>query len=406
MKSILSKFKVDLILVLFLIISCTNSNNSYQYKETVDDEANELKDENIVEPDFNGEYCATVEYFNNNTVTKSEYQLIIEADANELLKINFPQGWLDQSHFSGGEFDEEGFTEITDDQGYKYSIQILGEASDCFINMPLLNQCLALLESGKQCLRLTDNTNKLCWQHQMIVNPLESEIKTEYEIKNISTDAKIKLVNEILDMIESSYNSGDIITLGHLLSFYKFIPQANLIYIKEIDKPVLFIQTFSGGAHCCISIDAYLKENNAFFYKFMDSFSFDGDYTELVYPFTVNLWHEYFHCAYAYGHSECQSGIYNDYLYFDGSNFYTKGIGNKERIEQCLISFLKSNKVPELQTGDDDGEREVILNLLSQLYKLTENKDYIKSLYFESIPPVSDKIELWNEIEKIIFPKK
>ena len=45
---------------------------------------------------YNGVYCANVHYYNPNTGTDSEYVLTLEVENNQLLKVNFPNGWMDE----------------------------------------------------------------------------------------------------------------------------------------------------------------------------------------------------------------------------------------------------------------------------------------------------------------------
>lgn len=86
-------------------------------------------EENEKYPD--GEYCAEVTYYNPNTGTRSTYTLNVEVEGNELTQINWPNGgWLDDSHFSPEELDEDGNCSFTSDRGYEYEVQITG--SPCF----------------------------------------------------------------------------------------------------------------------------------------------------------------------------------------------------------------------------------------------------------------------------------
>lgn len=74
-----------------------------------------------------GTYCADVTYHNPNTGTEKTYQLNVEIESQELLKIKWPNdGWLDDDHFSPVVFDKGGYTSFTSDKGYEYSIQITG----------------------------------------------------------------------------------------------------------------------------------------------------------------------------------------------------------------------------------------------------------------------------------------
>ena len=74
-----------------------------------------------------GTYCADVSYSNPNTGTENTYQLNIEIENQELLRILWPNGgWLDDDHFSNVVFDNRGYASFTSDKGYDYTIQING----------------------------------------------------------------------------------------------------------------------------------------------------------------------------------------------------------------------------------------------------------------------------------------
>ena len=112
-------------------------------------------------------YCAEVSYFNPRTGTRSAYTLKVEVQENEVVQINFPNGgWIDQNDFSDAFLEDDGTTSFVLDNGYQYDIAIIGNAFECLDNVPAAVQCRGLNKRGKQCGRLTDNPNGLCWQHQ------------------------------------------------------------------------------------------------------------------------------------------------------------------------------------------------------------------------------------------------
>lgn len=151
--------------------SSEGENDDEEYEEepyyNYDDDGNQ-NDENDYQSDnvYEGEYCAEVTYYNPNTRRESEYTLTIEVNNNELEKIDFPKGWLDNDHFFNVEFDEDGYVNFTSDKGYDYSIQIISESNSCFENVPMAYQCIGTTEDGVQCENLTDNPSGNCWQHE------------------------------------------------------------------------------------------------------------------------------------------------------------------------------------------------------------------------------------------------
>lgn len=77
---------------------------------------------------YDGEYCADVEYYNPNTGTQSTYRLNIYVEDDELIEIYWPSGgWLDQDHFWSTDI-SDGTCSFTSDQGYDYSVTIIGDA--------------------------------------------------------------------------------------------------------------------------------------------------------------------------------------------------------------------------------------------------------------------------------------
>ncbi len=131
---------------------------------------------------YDGDYCADITYYNPNTGTHSEYRLIVEVQDNNLIKINFPQGWMDEDEFGNEELDEDGFVEFDSNAGYHYTVQITTTSiSDCFNNLIHPVQCIGTTIEGARCRHLTDNPNQLCWQHQNqeVSDPKDDEHQDE-----------------------------------------------------------------------------------------------------------------------------------------------------------------------------------------------------------------------------------
>lgn len=109
--------------MLAILLSCNSNPNNSSNTQVSANPVYEGEDAHITFDD--GEYCALVEYFNPNTGTSSEYQLSVEVKNGELVLIKWPNGgWLDESHFTPEEIDEDGRTEFTSDKGYQYTISI------------------------------------------------------------------------------------------------------------------------------------------------------------------------------------------------------------------------------------------------------------------------------------------
>jgi len=113
----MSNFKLITLMCLMLLLqACGGSNNSL--------------DETPVESDGtyqDGTYCADIEYYNPNTGTRKTYQLNVEVESNDVIKIIFPNGgWLDDDHFYPEQLDRNGYCSFTSDKRNQYEISITG----------------------------------------------------------------------------------------------------------------------------------------------------------------------------------------------------------------------------------------------------------------------------------------
>ncbi|WP_443939461.1 hypothetical protein [Pedobacter sp. MW01-1-1] len=107
---------------LLVLTSCKKDNSSSDDSSTY---TSYEQDE-----EYNGTYCAEIEYYNPDTGTRNTYELDVEVEDGSLVQINWPNGgWLDDTHFSPPEVDEDGFCSFTTYDGKEYEIQIDGEGS-------------------------------------------------------------------------------------------------------------------------------------------------------------------------------------------------------------------------------------------------------------------------------------
>lgn len=116
--------------------------------------------------DYDGRYCAKVNYLNPNTQTQSEYTLTITVERNILKKVDFPQGYLAAEDLPMAVFSKDGQTQFTLPNNYKYSIFITGSEGNCLDNVPLAKQCKGITQKGERCKKLTDNADGLCYHHK------------------------------------------------------------------------------------------------------------------------------------------------------------------------------------------------------------------------------------------------
>ncbi|NEU09783.1 hypothetical protein GZH53_15760 [Flavihumibacter sp. R14] len=103
-----------------------------------DDSNNEIDEQQTVVSDYeekaveysDNEYCATIDYYNPSTGTRSTYTLTVLVEDGEVIQINWPNGgWLDDSHFTPVGFDEDGICSFTTYEGLEYDVKIEGEGN-------------------------------------------------------------------------------------------------------------------------------------------------------------------------------------------------------------------------------------------------------------------------------------
>lgn len=157
-----------------------------------------------------GKHCAEVAYYNPTTGTRSTYTLNVEVENNELVTIYWGNGgWLDESHFSPTEIDEDGSCSFTSDKGNQYEVTITGEECSGTDNpvaedekkdyTMLLGQCaseiqmteteLAKYEKDFHVKRTDVITNKMC---EAISDYMVNIRKLNSEWKDTETDKQIE----------------------------------------------------------------------------------------------------------------------------------------------------------------------------------------------------------------------
>ncbi|MEX6691025.1 hypothetical protein QTN47_26185 [Danxiaibacter flavus] len=81
-----------------------------------------------------GIWCADVEYYNPNTGTRHTYELNVEVENGQLIRINWPNGgWLDESHFISEDIGD-GECSFISDKGYHYQITLENEGECSYVN--------------------------------------------------------------------------------------------------------------------------------------------------------------------------------------------------------------------------------------------------------------------------------
>lgn len=118
MKKILQNL---LFLTLFLLIVSCSSDYNQRFEDTnaqTSEASSECKFED-------GTYSATVEYYNSETEYSATYTLDVEVENGQIVQIDFPNGgWVDEDHITAADLDENGFANVSGEDGKSYQVQI------------------------------------------------------------------------------------------------------------------------------------------------------------------------------------------------------------------------------------------------------------------------------------------
>jgi len=122
----MNKLSIFIFLV-FLIISCKSDQKSGEALDSYD--PNLSYDSDDSGSNYNdGEYCATIEYYNAETSNSSTYTLNVHVENGKLMQIDWPNGgWLDDTHFDPPDVDDDGTCSFSTYEGKNYEIQIDGD---------------------------------------------------------------------------------------------------------------------------------------------------------------------------------------------------------------------------------------------------------------------------------------
>ncbi len=125
--------KIIYLFLLCLFISCKDSESDSTYQNTDDSSYHESDDETDYEEDEDdyeqgiedGDYWASVDYYNPETGYSATYTLEVEVYDNEITTIYFPNdGYLDDSHIYAEELDDDGYAFIQGNDGRTFEVQL------------------------------------------------------------------------------------------------------------------------------------------------------------------------------------------------------------------------------------------------------------------------------------------
>ena len=110
-----------ILLVAFLpfgLKTCTNSTTNHAIQGDGDKRST---------ANYEGEFCADINYFNPKTGTESEYTLLVVVEEDLLIEIKWPNGgWLDTTYFDPVDI-STGIASFTTYDGKQYEIKLLND---------------------------------------------------------------------------------------------------------------------------------------------------------------------------------------------------------------------------------------------------------------------------------------
>ncbi|AIN74100.1 hypothetical protein O8E88_000459 [Flavobacterium psychrophilum] len=111
-----------------------NRNVDYESDETTEIVDNEVSNNSNIETEKqidDGNYDASVDYYNPKTGYSATYDLDVDVENGEVVRINFPKGgWLDEdvhpaeSRLSPAELNEDGEATMEDENGRTFEVKI------------------------------------------------------------------------------------------------------------------------------------------------------------------------------------------------------------------------------------------------------------------------------------------
>jgi hypothetical protein len=121
--------KTLLFFVLLVLISCNKKSTTDETKPSaeIEDVQTSVENNNST-PDCgfdDGSYSATVDYNNSETGYSATYTLDVDVEDCRVVQINFPNdGYLDESHITIADIDEDGNASVEGEDGKTYEISI------------------------------------------------------------------------------------------------------------------------------------------------------------------------------------------------------------------------------------------------------------------------------------------
>lgn len=201
------------------------------------DEANLSNKEIITENYPNGIYCADIAYFNPNTSTEKNYTLNVEVENNRLTKIYWSNGgWLDETHFSPPELNDNGRCSFTSDKGKIYTVRIIGDKCNGTTGNPEPDITLG------SCAASIGMTEDELLEYEGRFNQSRFDAYSEDRCNDLKEYIfKIREIKSKMDALKNDMENGKIVKArsrvqgGILVYQYVIVKKLGIYFLFEID---------------------------------------------------------------------------------------------------------------------------------------------------------------------------
>lgn len=186
-----------------------------------------------------GIYCSEIDYHNPNTGKRNTYTLNVEVQNNELIKIIWNNGgWLDDSHFTPQELDNQGRCSFTSDKGYEYDIRITGSQCSSTDNINsegekivqiTLEKCASIIQMTEDELAQYERKNNI--SRNEIITSTYCDVLFKYthemralnnQIQSMDDEVSEGYIHRTLTKNEGTYNPCRVMIIKRKNLFYLF----------------------------------------------------------------------------------------------------------------------------------------------------------------------------------------
>lgn len=269
-------FTITIIVISFIFIKRESSSESNDHPFSIIGQT-----ENGFE---DGTYCAEVDYYNPNTATRSTYNLEVEVEDNEVVKIYFGNGgWLDSDHMSPEELDSDGHCTIISDRNYEYDLTIIDNNCSSSDVIPEEEEENAeVLFTLEQCAQIYNLSRSELNQYMKSFNVSLNDKYTEEMCQSMGDYIQdVRELNQKWGKTQSEINNGYITNITRSSAFGI---TSQVITIKKNGR---FYELEVRGSEECTMGTAIFDETNydwqlVYIKQYPDKESYSGHYMRIL----------------------------------------------------------------------------------------------------------------------------